>query len=115
MEVSMSTSRTLAQAEWRSFFDRLSDAVVGKRIEIEATSLDLGDQIVAEWVPVTGITYDANDDLIDVSLRGLSHLIRHPRQILVQEGAGGVETVAVATEDEGRQILRLRDPLMVPA
>lgn len=111
----MTTSRTIAQAEWRTFFDRLSDLVSGKEIEIEAASIDLGDQIVAEWVPLNGITYDANDDLIDVSLKGLSHLIRHPRQILVQEGAHGVETVAVATEDQGRQILRLRDPMVMPA
>jgi hypothetical protein len=111
----MTTSRTIAQADWRPFFDRLSDLVSGKEVEIEAASIDLGDQIVAEWVPLNGITYDANDDLIDVSLRGLSHLIRHPRQILVQEGSHGVETVAVATEDQGRQILRLRYPMVIPA
>jgi hypothetical protein len=31
--------------------------------EIEVTSLDLGDQIVAEWVPMIGISYDSKHDL----------------------------------------------------
>lgn len=66
---------------WRAFFDGMSDLVLGKRVEIEAASLDLGDQIVAEWVPLLGITYNSHDDLLDVALGGLNHLIRHPREI----------------------------------
>ena len=45
-------SRTIPQAEWRTFFDGLADALVGKRVEVEAASLELGDQIVAEWLPL---------------------------------------------------------------
>jgi len=108
-------SRTIARTEWRGFFDHLSDAVVGKRAEIEVASLDLGDQIVAEWMPLLGITYDARDDLLDVALSGLNHLIRRPREIYVQEGPRGVETVAVLSEDGVKQVLRLKDPLMLPA
>lgn len=42
-------SRTILQAEWRVFFDGMADALVGKRVEVEAASLDLGDQIVTKW------------------------------------------------------------------
>jgi len=35
-------SGTIPQAEWRAFFDGLADALVGKRVEVEAASLDLG-------------------------------------------------------------------------
>jgi hypothetical protein len=108
-------SRTIPQAEWRVFFNGVADALVGKRAEIEVASLDLGDQIVAEWVPLLGITYDVQDDLLDVSLSGLNHLIRHPREIYVQEGPKGVEMVAVVSADGVKQILHLRDPLMLPA
>jgi len=44
-------SRTIPQGEWRAFFDSMADDLVGKRAEVEAASLDFGDQIVAEWVP----------------------------------------------------------------
>jgi hypothetical protein len=108
-------SRTIPQTEWRAFFDRVADSLVGKRAEVEAASLDLGDQIVAEWVPLLGVTYDARDDLLDVALSGLNHLIRRPKEIYVQESPKGVEMVAVVSADGLKQILHLKDPLMLPA
>lgn len=108
-------SRTIPPAEWRAFFDRVADALVGKRAEVEVASLDLGDQIVAEWLPLLGITYDAQDDLLDVALSGLNHLIRRPKELYVQEGPNGVETVAVVSADGVKQILHLKDPLRLPA
>jgi hypothetical protein len=108
-------SRTIPQKEWQALFHGLADALVGKRVEVEAASLDLGDQIVAEWVPLLGITYDDQDDLLDVALSGLNHLIRRPREIYVQEGPTGVETLAVVSADGVKQILHLKDPLMLPA
>jgi hypothetical protein len=111
----MSTSRTLPRSEWRPFFDAISGVLIGKRIEIEAASLELGDQIVADWVPLLGITYDSKDDVLDVSLSGLTHLIREPREILVQGDPSRLETVAVVSEDGVKQVLRFKDPLMLPA
>jgi hypothetical protein len=108
-------SRTIPPAEWRAFFDGLADVVIGKRMEVEVASLDLGDQIVAEWVPLLGVTYDAANDLLDVALTGLNHLIREPRQIYVQEGSRGLEMIAVESADGVKQILRLKEPLMLPA
>ena len=107
-------SGTIPQAEWRAFFDGLADALVGKRVEVEAASLDLGDQIVAEWVPLLSISYDSRDDLLDVAMSGLNHRIRRPREIYVQEGVKGVETIAVVCADGVKQILHLKDPLMLP-
>lgn len=115
MGTDMPTSRTIPQADWRTFFDSIADALTGKRAEVEAASLELGDQIVAEWLPLLGVTYDARDDLLDVALGGLNHLIRRPREIYVQEGPHGVETIAVLSADGVKQILRLKDPFMLPA
>ena len=113
----MTNSRTIPQAEWRTFFDAMSTALEGKRVQIEVASLELGDQVVAEWLPLLGVTYDSRDDLFDVALGDLEldHLIRHPRQVLVQEGPSGVEMIAVVTEDGTKQLLRLQNPLMLPA
>jgi len=57
----MSMLHSVPRPEWRGFFDRVSGALLGKWAEIEVASLDLGDQIVVEWVPMLGITYDARD------------------------------------------------------
>ena len=109
----MTTSRMIPKAEWRTFFDAMSSMLTGKRVQIEAASLELGDQIVAEWLPLLGVTYDSRDDLFDVALGEYNHLIRRPRQVLVQEGPHGVETIAVVAEDGVQQVLRLKDPLML--
>jgi len=111
----MANLKTVPQSEWRSFFDRMSKALVGKWAELEVASLDLGDQIVAEWVPLLGITYDSKDDLLDVALERLDHLIRHPKEIIVDESAEGLTSVAVVDGDGVRQVMNFKVPLMLPA
>jgi hypothetical protein len=61
-----------------------------------------------------GITYDSRDDLLDVALDRANHLIRHPKEILVEETAAGLASVAVVDNDGNRQIVRLKEPLMLP-
>ena len=113
----MTTARTIPQAEWRTFFDAMAAGLTGRLVEIETASLELGDQVVAEWLPLLGVTYDSHNDLFDVALGNLEldHLIRHPRQVLVQEGPTGVETIAIVAEHGVKQVLRLKQPLMLPA
>jgi hypothetical protein len=110
----MSTRFSVPQPEWRRFFDRLSKGLLGKWAEIEVASLNLGDQIVARWIPLLGITYDAQDDLLDVALDRSNHLIRHPREVLVEETVAGVSSIAVIDEDGARQVVRLKEPLALP-
>ena len=105
----------LTKPDWKEFFDRFSSALPGQRAEIEVASLDLGDQIVAEWLPLHGITYDTANDLLDVSLDRLNHLIRHPRDIVIEEGTTGVTSIAIALRDGSRQVIRLKQPLLLPA
>jgi hypothetical protein len=105
---------TVPRTEWTRFFDRISESLLGKRAEIEVASLDLGDQIVAEWVPMLGITYDSKNDLVDVALDRVDHLIRRPREVVVDQGATGVSSVAIVDADGARQIIKLKDPLMLP-
>jgi hypothetical protein len=110
-------TRDIPQTEWRTFFDVLSRILSGSRLEVEAASLELGDQIVAEWLPLVGITYDSRNDLLDVSMKGtehFSHLIRHPRTIAVQEEEGAIRSIAVTT-DGIAEILTFKNALMLPA
>lgn len=105
---------TIPREQWRTFFDRMSKGLLGKRAEVEVASLDLGDQITAEWVPLLGITYDSRDDLIDVAFDRANHLIQHPSQIVVDETTEGLASVAVMDAEGVRQIVRLKDPLRLP-
>src|SRR5882762_145619 len=110
----MATLRNLPREQWRGFFDRMSKPLLGKWAEIEVAALDLGDQIVAEWIPLIGITYDSKDDLLDVALDRANRLIRHPQEILVEEAEAGLASVAVVDADGARHIVRLKEPLGLP-
>src|SRR5215813_11002200 len=106
---------TIPKEQWRTFFDQVSKALVGKCAEVEVASLDLGDQITAEWIPLLGITYDSRDDLLDVAFDRANHLIRHPSQIVVDETASGLASVAVVDGEGVRQVVRLKEPVRLPS
>jgi hypothetical protein len=110
----MSTLRSVPKSEWRTFFDRMSKVLLGKLAEIEVASLDLGDQIIAEWIPLVGITYESKDDLLDVALDRANHLIHHPREIVVEEAEDGLKSIGVVDDTGARQIVKLKTPLMLP-
>ena len=61
-----------------------------------------------------GITYDSQDDLVDVALDRASHMIRHPQEITVDEASDRLSSVAVVDEDGARHVVRLREPLTLP-
>jgi hypothetical protein len=107
--------RKLERPEWHDYFDRVSKGLIGKRAEIEVASLDLGDQLEAEWVPLLGVVYDPNDDILEIALDGLDHLVPKPREIYVDEGIAGLTSFEVVDASDVRHIVQLREPLMLPA
>jgi Family of unknown function (DUF5335) len=108
------TTRKLDKKQWRTFFDRVSTMLEGKEAEIEIASLRLGDQVEAEWLPLLGIVYDPNDAIVEVALEGLDHLIAKPRDIYIEDGPSGLVALEIVDADDVRQIVKLRDPLMLP-
>jgi hypothetical protein len=97
------------------FFDVISKLLEAKVAEVEVASLDLGDQTQAEWLPLLGITYDPRDDVVDIALDGLDHMIRKPREIYLDNGAAGLTSLEIVDADGVRQLVKLKDRLMLPA
>jgi len=107
-------TQKIERAAWRSFFDAMSEALAGKQAEIEVDALNLGSQIEAEWLPLYGVTYDDKDDLFEVALEGLDHLIRQPREVSIVTGRNGIDGIEVVDGDGTAHIITLREPLAVP-
>ena len=107
--------RKLDKSEWQPFFDRVAKSVVGKRAEIEVASLALGDQIEAEWLPLLGIAYDPKDDILEIALDGLDHMVAAPQEIYVDIEHGELARFEIIDRDGVSQIVQLREPLMLPA
>jgi len=109
------TARKLNRNEWKPFFDGISKVLGAKQAEIEVLSLDLGDQVEADWLPLLGLSYDSKGDVFDVALEGLDHLIAKPREIYIEDGGVGLASLAIVDAEGARQIVKLRDPLALPA
>jgi hypothetical protein len=109
------TTRKLDKKRWRAFFDGVTTMLEGKQAEIEVASLRLGDQVEAEWLPLLGIAYDPKDDIVEVALEGLDHLIPKPREIYIDDDVEGLMALEIVEDDGAKQIIQLRDPLMLPA
>lgn len=106
----------LEKEVWHPYFDAVSKVMSGKRAEVAVDSLRLGHQVQAEWLPIFGIVYDPKSDIVEVAMEGLDHMIQHPHEVYVDVAAGGqLTSVEVIDEDDERQIISLRDPLMLPA
>jgi hypothetical protein len=103
------------RSRWAPFLNTLTNSLIGKQADIEVASLDLGDQIQAEWASLIGVTYDHKDDLIEIALEELDHLIRSPRELFVDYAVGGIIAIEIVDADGNRQIVRFRDPLALPA
>ena len=51
-----------------------------------------------------GIVYDAGNDLVEIALENLDHLIRAPREIYVEEGPSGLASMEVVDRDGVRHL-----------
>jgi hypothetical protein len=75
---------------------------------------DADDWTQAEWLPLIGITYDPRDDAVEIALDGLDHMIRKSREIYLDDRAAGLTSLEIVDADGVRQIVKLKDQLMLP-
>ena len=99
------TTRTLNRTDWQSYFDRLGSTLEGKLTSVEITSTQLGDQWAVRRLPLSGIAYDPRDDLIELDMRGVDHLVRHPQAVTVEVSASGITSMEIVAEDGAREIV----------
>ncbi len=105
----------IEKSAWAEFFDSFTTSLPGKHAEVEVASLDLGDQIAASWLPFIGIAYDPKNDLIEVALEGLDHMIRKPQEVYVDHEVGSLVSLQIINSDGVREIIKLKDPIALPA
>jgi len=105
----------LDSSQWKAFFDRVSKELTAKQVEIEVEGLDIGDEIEAEWIPFTGISYDPKSDVLSIFSDALEHMIRKPKEIWVDIGVDGLHSMEVVDADDHKQIILLRNDLALPS
>ncbi len=104
----------LGKSHWQSYFDRVSRALGAKQAHLEVAGLGLGAQLQAEWVPLVGISYDPRRDELRLTLEGIEHVVRQPKEIAVEQDVETLYSVEAVDAEGERHILLLRDPLTLP-
>src|SRR5258708_26050893 len=54
-----------------------------------------------------------HDDLVEVALERLDHMIRKPREIYLEDWIRGLTTIEIVDADGTKQVVKLREPLML--
>ncbi len=108
------TIRKLRRDDWSGFCAHVTRGFLGKRVDIEVASLQIGFQPEARRLPLIGISYDPKSDVLELLLGEFEHLIRAPREFYVDEEPLDITSLQIIDADGVRQILILRDPLMLP-
>jgi hypothetical protein len=88
--------------------------MLGKRAEIEVVSPADGVLVEVQWLPMIGIVYDPVTDALKIMLDGVDHFVFQPREMYLDFGLGGVQSLGILDNENAWQIVLLRDPLMLP-
>ncbi|HEV7753446.1 MAG TPA: DUF5335 family protein [Baekduia sp.] len=104
------TTQTLPRDTWTSYFDTLSKDLGTTIVTIEAVGRDIGDQLAADHLVLTGITYDHNDDIVVIGVDApggdpeeYEHVVADPQTIMVATGDPDGPPLVIDVEDaEGR-------------
>ena len=108
-------TKILDKSTWKPYLEHVSKTIAaGKLVLIEVASLALGAQIEAQWVPVLGIAYDPKNDLVEVALDGLDHLIHGPREIYAETGLAGLQSLEIIDRNDVHHIVFFKLPLSLP-
>jgi hypothetical protein len=113
MEASMGL-RKIERSSWIGVCAAVSKGLCGKRARIEVISPVDGLLIEAQQLPVVGISYDAANDALRIMLDGVDHFVLQPRELYLDYGLGGVQSLGIRDQENAWQIVLLRDPLMLP-
>lgn len=116
----MATTKKLPKDEWASYFDTFSKKFLRdlnpEDARIEVISPDIGAQEQVNHVRVQGITYDRKDNVFEIAVKHLDHLVYNPKEIWVEEEENGfVNTIEIVRDDGTREIIELKQVGIQPA
>ncbi len=105
----------IQRQDWKAFFDVVDHVLTGQRVELEIASLDRGDQIEIEWTGLDGLSYNPEQDSIRVQTTDESHEIERPTEIFAVEDNMVLRMLTVRDCIGQIQIIRFREPMLLPA
>lgn len=88
--------------------ERIAKSEYPECTESWVLSMEDGAQPETSWLLLDGISYDRKNDLIEVLVEGLDHLVLHPQEIYADELGEEVLSLKVVRKDGTKEIIELR-------
>ena len=104
----------LSRPQWQTFLDWLARVLADHQVEVEATGIGLRG-LQAEWLPLSGLSYDAGNDALVVAAGGVEHPIRHPTQIHIDQEPQWLYSIEVVDAESNHHFIVFKEPLSLPA
>jgi hypothetical protein len=116
------TTQEIPRDAWRGYFDEFSKTMGTLEATVEVDGEDVGAQIIAERLVLTGITYDSKDDALVIGLdapgapppEDLEHFVYNPTKIWVATGDEMPPTFDIDDAEGHKTILKLETPPALP-
>jgi hypothetical protein len=107
-------TRELARDDWKTYFDDFSRDLDRLVATVEVAGDDVGAQIEAQRLVLTGITYDNKDDILVIGLDAegglkeeVEHIVSQPQKIYLASGEDGQSTIDVEDAEGHKTLVRL--------
>lgn len=112
----------ISREQWREYFDNLSRELPAVEATVEVDGSDIGAQLEADGLVVTGLSYDDRDDVFVIALEApggeredLEHMISAPQRVFVDSDAILPDAIEVQDADGRQTIVHLRRVPELPA
>ena len=103
----------LSRSEWQTFFDRLAPVLAAHRVEIDPTGIGLRGTH-ADWLPLSGLRYDAGADALLITAGGLERRVPRPTQIHVHQEPPWLYRMEVVDAESNHHFIGFKEPLKLP-
>jgi hypothetical protein len=112
-------TREIAREEWGQFFDKISRHYLGRLVKVELLGADLGVRVVAQGLPLIGITAEheaggrVNILLVAGNLKEghVTHAISDPRHVWIEQEINGSDNaIEILSNSDYAVIIELSAP-----
>lgn len=103
------------RSNWKSFFDFVSKQTRSLDMEIWIASLEIGDQMEADWVRSEGFSYEPRTDNLCLHTAAMDHNIQSPKTIVIGGYGPVIRSISITDAADRLQLIRFREPLQIGA
>lgn len=106
------TYNEINKDKWKHFFDSLSKLLYKKEdVDLKFISPSVGNQIIETSTPFMGVTYDPNDDELNLFFKSLGHTIKNPKRIVLGEFDKSLMSISIEDSEDQIHTIEFSQPI----